>query len=66
MDDDENIPDSNQDQGELENEMESDNESNMSFPMTRASWEAMRKQNKIRTKQLLHEKRGQRAHQKKI
>ena len=32
MDDDESIPDSNQEKGELENEMESDNESNYEFP----------------------------------
>ena len=32
MDDDESIPDSNQDQGELENEMKSDNESNYKLP----------------------------------
>ena len=32
MDDDKSIPDSNQDQGELENEMESDNESNYELP----------------------------------
>ena len=32
MDDDESIPDSNQDQGELENQMESDNESNYELP----------------------------------
>ena len=32
MDDDESIPDSNQDQGELENEMEGDNESNNELP----------------------------------
>ena len=32
MDDDESIPDSNQDHGELENEMKSDNESNYKLP----------------------------------
>ena len=32
VDDNESIPDSNQDQGELENEMESDNESNYELP----------------------------------
>ena len=32
MDDDESILDSNQDQGELENEIESDNESNYELP----------------------------------
>lgn len=32
MDDDESIPDSNQDQGELENEMKRDNESNYKLP----------------------------------
>ena len=30
----------------------------MSFLMAKAPWEAMRKQNKTRTKQLLHEKRN--------
>ena len=32
VDDNESIPDSNQDQGELENEMESDNKSNYELP----------------------------------
>ena len=72
MEDGESIPDSNQDQSELENEMESDNESNYELPDEKSTLRSNEKAKKIHTKQLLHEtskrnkasKRKQRAHQK--
>ena len=71
MDDDESILDSNQDQGELENEIESDNESNYELPDDKSALgrNEKAKQNTHQTtaprKRNKASKRRQRAHQKK-
>ena len=72
MDDDESIPDSNQDQGELENEMESDNGSNYELPDDKSTLGNNEKANQNRHQTTAPQKRNkaskrrQRAHQKKI
>ena len=72
IDNDENIPDPNKDQGKLENEMESDSKSNYELPDDKSTLGSNEKakQNTYQTsaprKKEQSLKRRQRAHQKKI